>query len=152
MFNNDQISSSFWFLIGLLIAYSSFPYGIGKIQSPGAGFFPFFTGIAICLLAGVVFLEATFLGKKGLKWKNPFTKVRWSKPLVAMIALVIYALILGTLGFIVSTALLVSFLLRAIEPQKWLVAILMACLTSLIAYTVFQTWLGTNLPTGIFGF
>jgi hypothetical protein len=152
MFNSDQISSTFWFFMGLLVCYFSIPYGIGEIRSPETGFMPFYTGVAICILAGLVFLEATLQGKKGLKWQNPFAKVQWSKPLIVLIALVVYALILSMLGFIPSTALLVGFLLRAIDPQKWLVVILGATLTPLITYMVFQVWLGTNLPAGIFGF
>ncbi len=151
MFNNDQISSAVWFFFGVLVIYFSIPYGIGTIQAPETGFMPFCTGIAISFLAGGVFVQATLSGKRGVKWENPLAGIQWSKPLTALGALVIYVLVLTKLGFILSTALLVGFLLRAIQPQRWLVVILGAVLTSLISYLVFQVWLGTQLPPGLFG-
>ena len=151
MFNNDQISAAVWFFIGLLGAVFSIPYGIGGIHSPGTGFMPLCTSLTICLLAGGVFIEGTLSRKKGEQWKNPFANVQWTKPVIALAALLFYALILDTLGFIASTALLVGFLLRVIQPQKWLVVVLGAILTSIITYLVFQTWLGSQLPAGIFG-
>ena len=150
MFNNDQISSAVWFFIGLLGACFSIPYGIGSIHSPGTGFLPFYTSLAICLLASGVFIEGTFSGRRGEKWKNPFAKVQWTKPVIALAALLFYALFLDSLGFIASTALLVGFLMRVIQPQRWTVVIAGAVLTSLITYLVFQLWLGTQLPAGIF--
>jgi putative tricarboxylic transport membrane protein len=150
MFNNDQVSSTLWFCIGLLGAGFSIPYGIGDVHSPGTGFLPFYTSLTICLLAGGVFIEGTLSSKKGEKWKNPFAKVQWTKPVIALAALLSYTLILDTVGFIAATALLVGFLLRVIQPQKWLVVVLGAILTSIITYLVFQLWLGTQLPAGIF--
>ncbi len=150
--NNDQFTSALIFIMGLLVCFFSIPYGIAVMPKPGTGFWPFCTGVAICFLAGGVCLEATLQGRKGLKWKNPFAGLQWSKPLIALAALVVYALLLSTLGFILSTLLLVSLLLRAIEPQKWLVVTLVSTLTSLISYLLFAVWLDTPLPAGIFGF
>jgi hypothetical protein len=152
MLNNDQISSIFIFFIGLLACYFSVPYGIVVMSMPGTGFWPFCTGVVVCILASGVFVEATLQARKGLRWQNPFTGSKVSNPLIALAALVVYALILSTLGFIVSTALLVGFLMRAIEPQKWLVVIPTATLTPLISYLVFCVWLKTHLPAGILGF
>jgi putative tricarboxylic transport membrane protein len=152
MMNNEQISSAIWFAIGLMILFYSLPYGIGGIRSPGTGFLPFLTGVAICVLASTVFITGTRSRRRGVKWINPFAKVMWSKPLTALAALLVYAFILNPVGFIPSTALLVGFLLRVIQPQSWLVVLLGAILTSLVTYLVFQVWLGTQLPAGLLGF
>lgn len=146
--NNDQISSVVWFAIGLMILVFSLPYGVGGIRSPGTGFLPFLTGSAICFLSAMVFLSGTRSRRRGAKWKNPFAKVMWPKPLIALAALIVYVLILTPVGFILSTALLIGFLLRAIHPQRWSVVFLGAMLTSLFTYLVFSVWLETQLPAG----
>ena len=152
MFNNDQVSSSAWFFIGLLILVFSVPYGVGEIHAPGTGFMPFYTGMAISLLSALIFLEATKAKKNGVKWENPLKGARWGKPLIALVALMVYALFLETLGFLVSTALLVGFLMRAIQPQKWITVFLGAFLSSVICYLIFRVWLKTQLPAGFLQF
>jgi hypothetical protein len=152
MFNNDQISSAVWFFFGSLVIYFSIPYGVGTIQAPETGFMPLCAGFAICFLAVGVFVQATLRWKKGTKWENPLAGSQWAKPLIALVALVIYTLVLPSLGFVLSTAILVGVLLRAIQPQGWLVVVLGALLTSLICYLVFQVWLRTQLPSGPLGF
>jgi hypothetical protein len=152
MLNNDQLSSIILFIMGLLVTYFSIPYGIGNINSPEAGFLPFYIGLVICFLAIGVFVQGTISLKRGTKWKNPIAKVMWWKPLIAMIAVVVYALVLSSVGYIISTTLLVGFLLRAIEPQKWVVVIAGSIVTALTTYLIFKVWLGTQLPVGFLGF
>lgn len=152
MFNNDQWSSAALFFLGLLVAYISISYGIGSIHSPGTGFMPFYTGVTICILAGGVFTEATLSGKKGIKWNNPFAKLMWWRPLIALAALMVYVMLLNTLGFLLDTVFLVGFMLRAFQPYRWFVVVLGAILTSVITYLVFKVCLETALPSGVFKF
>jgi hypothetical protein len=152
MLNNDQISSAILFSVGVLIIIFSIPYEIGEIHAPSTGFLPFYTGGIICLLSILVFLGGSARRREGTKWENPFKKLRWDKPLVVTAGLMAFALILNHLGFILSSALLVGFLLRCIQPQKWSVVLAGAFFTSLVTYLVFQIWLGAQLPAGILSF
>jgi putative tricarboxylic transport membrane protein len=152
MLNNDQISSAVLFFVGVLIIIFSIPYEIGEIHAPGTGFLPFYTGVTICLLSILVFLGGSAKGREGKKWENPFKTLRWDKPLFVMAGLVTFVLILNHLGFILSSALLVGFLMRCIQPQKWSVVLVGAVFTSLVTYLVFQIWLGAQLPAGILSF
>ena len=97
-------------------------------------------------------MTATMKRRQGEKWKRVLKGFLWEKPLITMGALVVYALVLNRLGFIITTALLVAFLLRAIIPQKWSVVISGAVLTPLFTYLIFQVCLQTQLPRGFFGF
>ena len=150
--NNDQVSSALWFCFGLVVIFLSAPYGLGGIHSPGTGFLPFLTGITICLLSAIGFLDATVEKGKGKKWQSFLRGMRWDKPLISLIALVTYALLLDKLGFLIDTALIIGFLLRVIEPQRWRVVIAGALLTSSAMYLVFQVWLQTQLPAGILNY
>jgi putative tricarboxylic transport membrane protein len=152
MLNNDQLSSIILFVMGMLVTFFSIPYGIGNINLPGTGFLPFYTGLVICFLAIGVFVEGTISLKRGVKWKNPIAKVMWWKPLIAMAAVVVYALVLNVFGYIITTTLLVGFLLRAIEPQKWVVVVIGSIITALATHLLFKVWLGTQLPAGFLGF
>jgi putative tricarboxylic transport membrane protein len=152
MLNNDQMSSIIWFIVGGLIILFSIPYGFGGFHSPGTGFLPFLVGLVICALAVIVFIQGTLARSRGKKWVSVVKGVKWEKPLYTLIALLFYVLLLDFLGFILASALLVAFLLRMIHPQRWLVVISGAMLTSILSYVIFRVWLKTQLPIGIFNF
>ena len=152
MFNNDQVSSASWFFIGVIIVLASIPYGLGGVHSPGTGFMPFLTGLALCILSIIEFVRATRENRKGKRWKTLFKDLQWDKPLIALAGLLVYALLWNSLGYLIGTALLVGFLLRVIYPQKWLVVILGAILSSSLSYIIFQIWLEAQLPRGILDF
>ena len=63
-----------------------------------------------------------------------------------------YSLFLDTLGFLVSTFILLLMLFRFVGPQKWVVAVGGSALASIASYVVFELWLKTQLPRGILGF
>jgi len=151
MKNNDQRSSLFWLVAGLAIAFYSVKYGLGALSSPGPGFVPFLSGLAIATLALVVFLQQLPRASKE-KLSDLWVQKDWPKVLVVMGALVLYAVVFKTLGFLLSTFLLIFFLLRAIEPLSWKKVFLGAICTALGSYVVFQVWLAAQLPEGILGF
>jgi len=152
MLNNDQVSSIAFLFIGMIIMIVSLPYELGSLHSPKTGFLPFVTGLTVCLLSLIGFVAATLKKKEGERWKSILKGLQWEKPLITMVSLVVYALLLNTLGFILATFLLVGFLLRAIIPQRWSVVLTGAILTPLAAYVVFKILLKTELPVGLLRF
>jgi hypothetical protein len=74
------------------------------------------------------------------------------KVLYALASLFLYGLFLETLGFLVASVLLMAFLLRVIEPQKWYVVSLGAILIPVCALLLFERGLGVVLPKGVLGF
>ncbi len=150
--NNDQVSGTIWFAGGIAIAVSSLRYGLGPLDSPGTGFLPFLAGSAISLLALIGLIHATVKRARGAGWKPVMRGALWKKSLLVMAALFAYALLMKPLGFFLCTALFIGFLLRAVEPQRWLVVAAGAVCTALGAYGIFEVWLKAQLPRGPWGF
>ena len=151
MKNNDQRSSLFWLAIGLAIAVNSGKYGLGSLSSPGPGFLPFLTGLAIAGLALVVFFQQ-FSKRDREKVTDLWQKGNWPTMLLVMGALVLYTLLLNFIGFLLDTFLLIAFLLRVMEPMSWKKVFAGAILAAGGAYVIFQLWLKAQLPTGFLGF
>ncbi len=71
---------------------------------------------------------------------------------MVMGVLVFYTIFLKTLGFILTTFLLLAFLYRVMEPLSWRKVLFGAVVTARGSYAIFQLWLQAQLPEGIFGF
>ena len=146
---SDRWSSSFWLLFSVLICIESYRLDIGSFHAPGTGFFPFWVGMVFGILS-LLLLVLTFVqeGKRA----GISEKVRWRSIILVLLSLLIYAVVLEELGFVVSTLLFIVALLMIIERKKWLIVAIIAILSTLAFYIVFQVWLQSNLPKGIFGF
>jgi len=151
MKNNDQRSSLFWLAIGLAIALYSVKYGLGKFSSPGPGFVPFLSGLALAGLALVVFLQQLSKGSRE-KLKDLWVKKNWPSIMMVMTALVLYTILFRFLGFLLATFLLTAFLLRVMEPLSWKKVLAGAIGAAIGSYAIFQLWLEAQLPAGFLGF
>jgi len=122
---------------------------LGTLHDPGSGFIFFWVGVIMVGLSLIILLRAIRLERKAGELKSLWSEVRWKKIISVLLALFVYAYAFTSLGFILSTFLLLIFLFKAVEPQKWSVAIMGAILSALIGYGVFQLWLGSQLPKGL---
>ena len=153
MESRDRISSLVGLVLSVSICIESFrlPIGIGTWRYPGPGFFPFGTGIILASLCLGLYLKATRKSLGGVE-ESWYIKARWKKLVLILVILSGYAFILEKLGFILSTFLLLFFLFRFVEAQRWIVTIAGSLIVSLVSYGVFDKWLKMQLPKGIWGF
>ena len=142
----------FLLLFGIFICWEARGLDVGRAVKPGPGFFPFWLGLALIIVSLALLFHS---GRKKIDlsissqdlWKG----LHWEKVLYSLAALLLYALFLETLGYILATVLLMVFFFRAIEPQRWFVAIFGAVVTSFITYALFKSWLQVQLPKGLWG-
>jgi putative tricarboxylic transport membrane protein len=149
--NNDQVSSTVWFILGLAVCLGSLQYKLGTPASPGTGFMPFLAGAAICFFSGIGLIHSTLRRRQGEGWTPVLQGVFWKNALIILISLLGYALLLVPLGFVIITTLFIAFLLRAIAPQRWSVVIACSILTAAMSYLIFEIWLKAQLPKGPLG-
>ncbi len=151
MKKKDILSSLFWLAMGFGVCYGGYDLELGTLRDPGSGFMFFWVGVIMVGLSLAVLVKAVRMkpDQKGVGLLRG--EVRWAKILSVLAVLVLYAYVFPHLGFIISTVLLLLFLFKAVEPQKWSWAVLGAVISTLTAYGVFQLWLGTQLPRGFLG-
>jgi putative tricarboxylic transport membrane protein len=149
MQNKDALSGLFWMIIGLGVCWGGIDLELGTLHDPGSGFIFFWVGIIMIGLAAAVFIKGIREKSPDTKLKAIFAQVQWKKVLFVFGALIAYALTFYHLGFVLTTIFFLLFLFKAIEPQRWSIAIGGAIVSALTAYAVFHWWLGTQLPQGI---
>ncbi|MDP2268395.1 MAG: tripartite tricarboxylate transporter TctB family protein, partial [Deltaproteobacteria bacterium] len=66
--------------------------------------------------------------------------------------LVLFTLLMETMGFIVNTFIFVMYLMKVVQRANWRLSLLIAVATTASLYIVFQVLLGISLPRNMFGF
>ena len=144
------IGSIVFVAIGLAIAAGSLGYGFGTLETPGAGFLPFFAGISMAVFSAIPLILSLKRGWIPLRslWKG----TKWQRMVLVTAALFLYCFFLRDLGFVLVTFLSMAFLYRLVEKPKWGATVLFASVTTASFYILFQVWLEAQLPHGFLGF
>jgi hypothetical protein len=147
----DQGSSLFWLLLSIAVFFGSLRLGIGTLRNPGMGFLTFGASGIMGILSLILFVQAT-LRKKGFRREPLFAGMLWQRILFVLIVLVLYSWIMPTLGYLISTLLLMTLLFWILERKKIWFVLASSFLSTLITYFVFSKWLNCQFPSGLFGF
>ena len=148
----DQKSSLVWFAFALYICIETARnLPVGTWSNPGPGFWPLAAGLLLAGLSMPLFMKS--LLSKISEEKTPwYPSPTWKRIAAVLLALLVYAATMNFLGFLLGTFFLLIFLFRVAEPQRWTVALGASALISLACYGLFEKWLRTQLPAGIWGF
>jgi hypothetical protein len=140
-------------LLAFAVAFSAgalkfYPYtGPG---GPGSGFLPFWLGIVMAVLAGMLLASGLRAPDPGPEWL-PRGEGRKRLLIVLGVTIALVAL-LKYLGMILGTALFLVVLLRLIDRSPWPLALGVAALTAGVNWLVFSHWLRVPFPLGVLGF
>ena len=147
MKKTDRIQSLIWGIFGLYIAFEGVHLKLGTPRAPKPGFLIFWMGIIMMILSAGFFLQSFSAVQEGrkIRWKGR----QWPKGIMVMLALFLYAAVFHWLGFILSTFLLLLFLFKGLEPQRWGIALLLSAVTITICYLVFSVFLELQFPPGL---
>jgi putative tricarboxylic transport membrane protein len=140
----------------LLVLSGSVIWGASEMPpsatfGPGAGFLPFWLGVLLALLSVFLIFSA---------WKNPSKD---NKPVFpgkqalfaiasVLVGLAVYIFLMEYLGYLVDTFLLIVFLMKVVEREKWPLTLTIAVVTTATLFFTFQVLLRITLPSNMFGF
>lgn len=150
MNRHDMMSSFIIFCFGLLVVLYSPHFNLGSLSRPGSGFMPFLSGIIICAFSTITFLQAFF--HKPYEVEKIWAKVKFQNIISVILILIVYILLLKLLGFIICSFFLILITMRYSGSQTWTKSVLVAGLSSILFYLLFDTWLKGQLPKGILEF
>ena len=131
-------------------------YGLWSYGEPGPGLFPFVVCLATVLFAALS-LAARAAGfaqdkpaadDEQAEGEGP---VLWAKLLTYIATVLVWPLLLTPLGFLLSTTLALTVILRGAERASWAQTALLVAGAVLVSWLVFERVLGVPLPRGLFG-
>jgi hypothetical protein len=118
-------------------------------EGPGAGFFPFWYGVAMLGLSAL--LIVSHLRRESVRG-NAIDWTRLGRALTTWLALAVSVALFKPLGFVISFALLAYFIVAVMYRRPLKTAALVAVASAAGFYLVFDRALGVPLPVGILGF
>ena len=117
---------------------------MGRFKHPGPGFLPF--GLALCLI--ILSLALIFKSRKR-NVSTPFwTQRTWLRPLLGVAILIFFALVVGWVGFLITTFIFLMIWMGVIERVRWRTIISVSIGTTAALYLIFALFLDVPLPMG----
>jgi len=119
---------------------------------PGPGFEPFWLGVILAILSAFLLITA-IRRKEGKDGEKPILPGWQSLGRLAVIMLVMagFALVMDSLGFVLSVFLFVAILLFFLEGVGVLKSLFYGVIFSAFIFLVFRYWLEVDLPKGFLG-
>jgi hypothetical protein len=142
----------FWTGIGAIICLFAWKSHFGSFREPGPGFTAFISGFFI-LGVGLIQALSQILSKiprpDNSEFCLTFQNILWFRLVYTIVLLVGYALLLDTLGYILTTFLTMWGLFYERGKYRLASSFLASLLTVAVTYLVFEVWLHCQLPRGI---
>ena len=146
MARRDAAVAAVTLAFGAAAAYESSKLPFGTVHNPGPAFFPWWTSATITSL-GLVLLAQTLTSDSRRGPEGGLSRIAKVGALLAVLAG--YVLFLEPLGYLLCTFLLILFMLRVTDPQRWAVALSLSAIAAVGSYVLFATWLSVPLPRGL---
>ena len=151
MRNADRIAGAA--LLAFAVAFSAGAlkfYGYSAPDGPGSGFFPFWLGVIMAVLAAMMLVGALRSPDPGAAWLPRGDGLR---RLVVVLGITFaFVALLKVVGMILGTALFLVVLMRILDRTAWPLTLTVAVVTAGINYLVFTYWLKVPFPLSVFGF
>ena len=142
----DRIAGVALVLFGLLTMWESRAFPLGSLHRPGPAYMP-------VLLAVLLVLFGVAVAAMGGRARRP-AEVGWPewRHAVAIFAACAFAAGgLERLGYRITMALVVAFLLMVVERKGWALSLALTLVMAWGSFFVFDTLLRVPLPRGPFG-
>lgn len=139
-------------LAGFAAILSVVRYKLGRMVDPGPGFLPFLSSLILGILAVIYWISQVW-GKREKPGQEEGFRLglQWKKVAYLMGGSLVYMVVLwNNLGYLISTAILLFFLLKTLAEQSIIKSLIISVVTTIISYLIFERWLQVSLPKGIF--
>ncbi len=147
------IEGLFWWVLGTAICFLAWRVHLGTFMQPGPGLVAFVTGLFL-FIVGVIMILSQILsrgpGDDSFDLNLTFQNISWGLLGYTMVLLLGYAIFLNILGYVLTTFLLMWGLLYDRKKRNWALSSLTSLIITGGSYLVFEVWLHSQLPQGIF--
>jgi putative tricarboxylic transport membrane protein len=138
--------------LGLLALYGATQVGTGAgyvAVSPSS--MPGFIGVGLVVLGALLLLRATVRPDLDLARRvaAEAAQTDWATTLLTLVALIVYALSLGPLGYVLATVWFIPVVARILGSRQPGRDLVVGIVLAIVVYVAFTQFLGVRLPAGL---
>lgn len=144
-------------LMGLVVTTASYKLGAGWMSDgPGAGYFPFYIGVILCVSGAGILYQALLGKKRNMEIFVDSEQIK--RVLMVLIPAAIYVLAIQFLGVYVASAIYIAGFMTILGKFSRVKSVLLALIIAAILFAMFEVWFkvplhkGTLNPLGFLGY
>ena len=143
----DAVVASLVILFGAVVAFESWRLGARwTSDGPGAGYFPFYIGLILCI-SGVGVLVQSFASKT--RDSDPFVDTLQLKRVASVfLPAAAYVLVSMYLGLYVASAIYIALFMIILGKYPALKSVLVAVIVNAVFFVMFEVWFKVPLFKG----
>ncbi len=142
---------------GLLVIFGSSKLGSGwTSDGPGAGYFPFYIGLILCVSAIGIFYQAVF--GKGKNTEAFVDREQLSRVLQVFIPALVYVGAIQFVGIYLASAVYIALFMVILGKFSWMKSVVAALVINVVFFMMFEVWFKVPLfkgnwdPLGFLGY
>jgi hypothetical protein len=134
-------------LMGLLVLFGSRKLGSGwTSDGPGAGYFPFYIGIILCISGAGVLYQSVFGKKRNHDIFVDGEQIR--RVLAVLIPAIVFVGAIQVLGMYVASAVYIAGFMIVLGKYNKAKSIALALIISVVFFLMFEVWFKVPLAKG----
>jgi putative tricarboxylic transport membrane protein len=141
-----QAAAISFIFLGIFIVWESRILKYYTSLGPGAGFLPFWVGVALTILSCVWLVQVSLEPARNISEGFLPNRAGGKQVLFIFSALVFCVVLLGSLGFSLTIFCFLTFLLFILGRHNLFLTLVIALIGSFGICYVFEHWLGVSLP------
>jgi Tripartite tricarboxylate transporter TctB family len=153
----DAVVALIVFAFGAIVLEGSWKLGSGwTSDGPGAGYFPFYIGIILCVAGAGIFVQALF-GKT--KDREIFVdREQLGRVLSVLVPALVYVFAVQYIGLYVASAIYIAGFMIVLGKYSPLKSVITALIINALFFAMFEIWFKVPLfkgsldPTGFLGY
>jgi hypothetical protein len=153
----DKVVSAILFAVGTVVVIEARRLGATwTSDGPGAGYFPFYIGLIVCISALGIFYQAS-----AAKTRDDDTFVdslQMGRVMSVLLPAAVYVLAIWFLGLYVASALYIALFMVVLGKYPPLKSVVVAVVVNVMFFMMFEVWFkvplykGTLEPLGFLGY
>jgi hypothetical protein len=151
----EVVVAALFFAVGALVMFDSYRIGASwGSDGPESGYFPFYTGVIICVSALVLVVQGL---RQFAREKVSFVEHgQLRQVLSVLVPALLYVLGIELAGIYVASAIYIALFMALLGHYTWLRSVTVGVSVGLFAFMLFERWFSIPLPKGFveraFGF
>ena len=134
-------------LFGALIAWKSWELGAGwRDDGPGAGYFPFYIGLLLCLASAVITVRTFMTGARDDRVFASHAQLR--QVLTVLVPSLLFVVLAQFLGLYVASFLFIAAFMVWVGHYRWVRSLLVSLGVAVVAFLMFEVWFKVPLFKG----